>query len=206
MKLNKKILIVVIIIIIFIIFFIAFFIKNNYKKINIGNNISNKTLDECEEYIYNIRSYEATAQITVKSNKNENKYLVKQIYTDGMCSQEILEPENVKGVKITYESNKLTVENTRLQLTKIYKDYPYICENILFLNDFISQYKENNTYTNLEKNEENIIFTIKTDNKYRADEELYINTSTGLPEKLIVQDNNQKVIIYILYNEIKLNN
>ena len=206
MKLNKKIFIIGIMIIVIIIFFITFFIKSNYKKINIGDNMSNKTLDECKEYIYNISSYEATAEVTIKSNKNENRYLVKQKCINDMYLQEIIEPENVKGVKITYQNNSLTIENTKLRLKKIYEDYPYISENILFLNDFITQYKQNENNSKIEKDNENITVTIKTDNKYKAEEKLYINSSTGLPTKLIVQDNNQKEIIYILYNEIKLNN
>ena len=35
--------------------------------------------------------------------------------------------------------------------------------------------------------------------------ELYIDTKTGKPTKLLIQDNNKKSIIYILYNEIELN-
>ena len=78
-------------------------LKNNHK--NIGNNISNKTLEECEQYIFNINSYKATAEITVQSNKNINKYLVKQEVNSNESYQEIIEPENIKGVKIIYSNN-----------------------------------------------------------------------------------------------------
>ena len=49
-----------------------FFYKNNYKTINLGNNI-NKSAEDIENYILNISSYEAKATIEVKSNKNTNK-------------------------------------------------------------------------------------------------------------------------------------
>lgn len=203
-SMKKKIIIICLIVLVGIL--IMFFIKNNYKKNKIGNNISNSTLEECEKYIYNINSYEAIVQITVKSNKNENKYLIKQVCKGDTAAQEVLEPENIKGIKIIYKDNQLTVENTKLTLKKIYESYPYVSENVLFLNDFIKQYKQNNENSNIEKNEENVILTVKTKNKYRAKEQLYINIKTGLPEKLVVQDNNKNTTIYISYNEIKLNN
>ena len=203
-SMKKKIIIICLIVLVGIL--IIFFAKNNYKKNKIGNNISNSTLEECEKYIYDINSYEAIVQITVKSNKNENKYLIKQVCKGDTAAQEVLEPENIKGIKIIYKDNQLTVENTKLTLKKIYESYPYVSENVLFLNDFIKQYKQNNENSNIEKNEENVILTVKTKNKYRAKEQLYINIKTGLPEKLVVQDNNKNTTIYISYNEIKLNN
>lgn len=74
---NKKSLLIIIGIIV-LLALIIFFAKNNYKKTNIGNNISNKNLDEYEKYILNIKSYEATSEVTINSNKNTNKYLMKQ--------------------------------------------------------------------------------------------------------------------------------
>ncbi len=40
---------------------------------------------------------------------------------------------------------------------------------------------------------------------YISSKKLVINKETGIVEKLIVQDTNQKNIVYILYNEIKIN-
>ena len=60
LKSNKRIAVfaVILLIILLIIFFIILS-KKDYKNINIGNNISNKTLDEVEDYILNISSYKA---------------------------------------------------------------------------------------------------------------------------------------------------
>lgn len=183
--------------------------QKNYKKTNMGNNISNKTLDECEEYIYNISSYEALAEITVTSNKNVNKYKVKQTCDKNKTIQEVIEPENIKGVIIKYEDNNLTVENTSLNLKKIYQDYPYVAENSMFLNDFIKKYKEleeeKSSNCKVEKKDGNIIYKIEWDNKYKKNQQLYLDENTGIPTKMIVEDDNQKVLVYILYNEIKLN-
>lgn len=190
--------------------FIIFFIQKNYKKINMGNNISNKTLDECEEYIYNISSYEAIAEITINSNKNTNKYKVKQKWMDNNESiQEILEPENIKGIVITYKDNNLKIENTNLSLKKIYQNYPYVAENSLFLSDFIIKYKElkkEDDICKIERDGDSVIYTINWNSKYKEIQKLYIEDNTGIPSKMIIEDKNKNVLVYILYNEIKLNN
>lgn len=201
---DKKIIILSLIVGIIIIGIIMVILKNNHK--NIGNNISNKTLEECEQYIFNINSYKATAEITVQSNKNTNKYLVKQEVDSNEFYQEIIEPENIKGVKIIYSNNKLTVENTELNLSKIFENYPYIEENVMFLTDFINLYQNNKEKTEIKEEDNIIIFTINTNNQYKKTEQLYLNKENGKPIKLIVQDNNKKDTIYILYNEIIINN
>ena len=61
-----------------IITFLAFFIKNNYKNLKVGNNMSNKSIEEIEEYILNISSYEAKIEMIVNSNKTTNKYVILQ--------------------------------------------------------------------------------------------------------------------------------
>ena len=70
---SKQKIIIITIIVIAIVIFISIFLKINYKKINTGNNILNKTLDEVQEYICNINSYEAIMEVTINSNKNTNK-------------------------------------------------------------------------------------------------------------------------------------
>jgi len=62
-----------------------------------GNNMSNKSADEIEEYILNMNSYKVKAEITINSNKNTNKYLITAQYTnqDNTYKKEILEPENI---------------------------------------------------------------------------------------------------------------
>ena len=42
-------------------------------------------------------------------------------------------------------------------------------------------------------------------NKYTKNKILYINKEKIIPEKLIIQDNNQNTTINIEYNEIELN-
>ena len=73
--------------------------------------------------------------------------------------------------------------------------------------DFVNDYKESNE-TNVSENEEEIVLEvkIKNGNKYIAYKKLFIDKAQGKISKLEIQDITQKTIIYILYNEIKINN
>ena len=178
-----------------------FFLKKDYKTENFGNTINSSSI---QEYILNMKSYEAEVEITIKSNKNENKYLAKQEATLEKAKQEILEPEHIKGVIIQYEKNELKIENTKLNLSKLYQNYPYIQNNTLFLSSFIKEYKTTSNQKEME-NEKEIILEIKNPgNKYHNCKRLYIDKETKKPTKLEVQDSTQNMIVYILYNEIKI--
>ena len=45
----------------------------------------------------------------------------------------------------------------------------------------------------------------KLENIYLKEKALHISKETGLPIKMEIIDNKQKSIIYILYNEVKIN-
>lgn len=203
----KQKIIIITIIAIAIVIFVSIFFKINYKKINTGNNILNKTLDEVQEYICNINSYEATMEVTINSNKNTNKYKIKQTHDESEDIQEILEPENVKGIKFIYKDNTLQIINTNLNLTKIYNNYPYIESNNLWLNDFLEEYKQaDNENKEATENDEEVVLKLEVQNedsniKYK---ELYLDKKTGNPTKLLIQDNNKNTVIYILYSEITI--
>lgn len=204
---SKQKIIIITIIAIAIVIFVSIFFKINYKKINTGNNILNKTLDEVQEYICNINSYEATMEVTINSNKNTNKYKIKQTHDESEDTQEILEPENVKGIKFIYKNNTLQIINTNLNLTKIYNNYPYIESNNLWLNDFLEEYKQaDNENKEATENDEEVVLKLEVQNedsniKYK---ELYLDKKTGNPTKLLIQDNNKNTVIYILYSEITI--
>ncbi len=202
----KKIITIAIIIITII---AIFFIKTNYKLFKTGNNMSNKSADEIKKYILDINSYELTSNITIKSNKNTNVYMVKEKYIkdNNTCKQEILEPESVKGISFIYDGATLKIENSNLNLSKIYENYPYIGDNTITLMSFINDYRESDE-SNISENENEIILQtkLKNGNKYIAYKTLYINKRAGTPSKLEIQDITQKTTIYILYNEIKINN
>jgi hypothetical protein len=131
----------------------------------------------------------------------------KYLKDNNVSTQEVLEPENIRGVRFVYDGTNLKVENTKLNLSKIYENYQYIGESTITLIDSINDYSESDESNMLETDEEIILETkLKNANKYVSYKKLCINNSTGIPSKLEIEDITQKTIIYILYSEIKINN
>ena len=203
MRDKRKFFIIIFIILLLLLIFI-FFRKNVANIFKNGNtNISQENVND----ILNLKSYELISKITIKSNKNENKYVIKQSYINPDYSfQEVLEPENIKGTKIIREKNQIKLENTSLNLTTIFQDYEYVSENMLDLSTFLEEYKEGKT--NIKENEkEKILEVILSDNNpYVGKKILYIDKDTGKPTKMEIEDDNKNKKIHILYIEVKINN
>ena len=204
---NKKVFLVGCVIGLIVTVLITIFAKSNYKNLNIGNNISNKSIEQMENYILNMSSYEATIEVTTVSNKNENKYILKQKYNkDGVAKQEVVEPSNINGVQTIYSDGKLEIRNSKLNLSNIFGNYPCLTENVLWLSSFVKDYSETEEKFMKDENNEFIMsVNVKDTNKYTCNKKLYIDKNTGKPTKLLIQDENSKTSIYILYNQIKLN-
>lgn len=136
---NKKIIFITLVVILILAILIIFLLnKTNVKKI--GNN---STSQEIVDYILNISSYEAKIEVEVKSNKNTNKYILKQQYiSPDVATQEVLEPSNISGIKIIKKGNDLKLENTSLNLSNIFENYEYLADNALDLSCFIEDYKK----------------------------------------------------------------
>lgn len=198
---NKKILILAIILFITIMIVILIFFKNNTaKSFKIGNNTSSQ---EIVDYILNIKSYETIVDVETRSNKNENKYVIKQSYNgEDENSQEILEPSNIEGVKMVRSGKILKLENTNLKLTSIFENYDYLSQNCLDLSSFIDEYKNDANSKWEEKNGEIIM---KTNLSKNMEKELYISKENGKPLKMNIEDTNKKTAIYILYREVNVN-
>ena len=164
MKKTKKIFFALIIIIltIFLIFFIFKIMTKNRKN---GNNMNSQ---EIVDKIKNLTSYTAKVKVQVNSNKNINKYVLLQKYNSQEGSmQEVIEPENIAGVKIIKKDNNLNIENSNLDLKTIYENYSGLENNSLDLINFISEYKENDHSNFEEKNEEIVLkTTANKGNKY----------------------------------------
>lgn len=204
---KKKIMIIVIITVIIIsTLLFCFFNKNNYKTVEFGNN-SIKSAENIKEYILNISSYEASISLEIISNKNTNRYKIKQSYVSpNIFKQEVIEPSSIQGLTTIYDGNKLTINNTKFALNKIYENYQYISNNSLCLSDFIEKYKNSNS-KKCKENEEYVIMELKLEeeNRYMAYEKLYISKKTLKPIKMEIEDINKKMLVYILYDEIKIN-
>ena len=201
MKNKKKffILLFVFIIILLTIFLILYY-KNNKN----GNTTINKSEEEIINSILEMKSYSAKLDITIETNKNKTQYKVSQTLKEGKATQEVLEPENIAGVITEYDGTNLKIKNNKLDLETTFQNYQYIVENRLWLDSFIEDFKTlENKKTSSDQNE--IILEVKReDMPYNIYKKLYIDKKTRKPIKLIVQDINQKTLVYILYTEITI--
>ena len=118
--------------------------NNNYKNEKIGNN---KSIEEIEEYILNIKSYKANIDVTIKNNRNENTYKLTQEVTENYEMQKGIEPAEINGLEMIYKDNKLEIKNTRLNLNKIYENYPNLSQNYLFSDINVKKMNEKENIT-----------------------------------------------------------
>lgn len=199
---NKKIIILTIIIAILI--FLIIFALYYYKKGKIGNTIINKSEEQIIESILNIKSYDANLEVTIQTNKNTTQYALKQELKEEKCIQEVVKPENIAGVITEYDGNSLKIRNNKLNLETTFQDYKYITENNLWLNSFIKEFKETNNKKTSTTEKEIILEIDNRKNTYSSYKKLYIDKETGKPTKMQIEDVNQKVLVYILYTEIKI--
>ncbi len=194
---KKKFLILFTIVLLGMIIFII--TKKTTKKNLFGNN---RNSQEIVDYILDISSYEAIIDVEINSNKNKTKYELSQVYVKpDIFIQEVIKPENIKGVKIVRNGNELTLDNTKIGIRKIINDYDCINNNRMDLNTFIEIYNNNNNSSYKEKNE-----IIIMDTKFEGiSQKLFINKKDEKPIKMEIIDNNKKNSIYILYKEITFN-
>ena len=199
---NKKLIFIIITTLIILIVLIFLFLY--YKNKKSGNNIINKSEEDIINDILDMKSYNAKLDITIETNKNKTKYIVKQKVENGKAYQEVEKPENIAGVITEYDGENLKIINNKLDLETTYEGYLYMVENRLWLDSFIEEYKTLSNIKQESKENELILEVKRNDTPYNVIKKLYIDKKTGKPSKMIVQDINQKMLVYILYMEIDI--
>lgn len=199
MKIVHKI--SIIILIISIIFFI-FYYKNFFS----GNNISIKNKEEIIENILNGKvEYEAKIKVKIISNKNENIYEINQRENKKESYQEVISKGDIEGLKIFCTKNVLKVENSKLNIEKVYDNYDILTNDYLFLNNFAKDYFKDKK-ADIKEVGENIIIDVEIENsnKYIKYKELYLDKNTGKPIKMIIKDSDKQVRACIEYINIEI--
>jgi hypothetical protein len=198
--LKKKYIILVVILSVIFLFFC-------YKIFFAGNNIIKLNKEDIVESILegNI-NYRANIRVTIYSNKNVNEYEIYQ-EENGLENSylKVVSKGDIEGLEIECKKNNIVIENSNLKLEKIYENYTNIVNNNLFLNTFVDEYKEAEKIEKKE-NEDSIVIKIKLKNftKYIKYKELYFDTKTGLPKRLIIKDSSKQLVTSIEYINIEI--
>lgn len=152
-------------------------------------------------------SFNAEATVTITSNKTTNTYVFNQKIRGNQCVQELLEPQNIAGLKIQYNGVNVKIENTKIGVSKLYENYNYITNNSLCINSFINEYKDEVNEKIIYEENDTIILEVKTKNEniYNANKKLYIDKKTAKPIKMEIQDITQNLKVYILYSKVEIN-
>lgn len=197
---KKKIFIVAIIFILVISVFYC------YKFFIPGNNKSVKDVNELNEYILNIESYNLEAKITVNSNKNTNTYWLKEKSENGSLVTEVISENTNNGIICEYKNESLTIRNTQLELPRIFADYKELFTNPLDLNSFIQDYKLDEKKEIKTKDDYYIVSvkSVNTQNKYTTHKVMYFSRSKNQIERIEVKDINNNQTIIIEYSNFKL--
>jgi len=174
--------------------------------------------------VLNMTSYYAEFEITVKSNKNVNTYVMKEWYKkDVGTKQEYLDSNNDKVTILTL-NNKTIIQNENQKNVMVLDENITKYTNLLSINTFLNiyqKYKEQeccfdaNSYEKV--NDINMILdnVCKMGESCDCDEnevvkhvskiELKIDKNTGKPLTYIVYDNDKKECISIVYNKFDIN-
>ncbi len=194
---NKKIVFVFAIICILIFLFIYYIFGI------LGNNKNRSQEEIVENLLKEICSYEANITVEVFSNKNENTYDIYQYADEDKSKCVVKSPEEIEGLTIENEEEKLKISNSKLKMEKVYQGYEELFNNNLFLNTFSKDCEEND-FNYYEKDEELILEVKLNNNTYAKYKELHFDLQSNIPKELLIKDNTKKTSIRIIYNDIKI--
>lgn len=150
-----------------------------------------------------MKSYSATAEITFKSNKTENKYTVLQKY----CAP------NKMAAEITETNTSYVVNDGKAAIKKGENSLNFQSAediNYLFLNDFFKMYyMSQNTALTASTEAAGGVIRLETElvpvSALRCSAELTLNVKTLAPERLTVKDAGKNAVIIIDFKDFLYN-
>lgn len=174
--------------------------------------------------VLNMTSYYAEFEITVRSNKNINTYIMNEWYKKDIGTrQEFLDSSNTKVVILTLV-NKTIIQNENQKNIMMLDEYITKYTNVLSINTFLNIYSEyknkkccfsansyekvnniNMILDNTCKMGENCTCSVKDIVEQVSKIELKLDKNSGKPLTYIVYDHNKNECISIVYNKFDIN-
>lgn len=187
-------------------FLCVFLLILGYKFFATGNNKTIESEEQLCDYILNINDYSIEAKVTIYSNKNINTYSLKQFKKGERQIQEIINTDENYGVIIENEGEKVTIKNTKLDLTSVFENYKEVTSNSIGLDSFIEDYQQDKS-PQITEDEESYIIKVKRKNNrniYLAEKTLYVNKKNRKISKIEVTDVNKDKTILIEYTKFEI--
>lgn len=142
----------------------------------------------------------------MKINEVESKYLVEEEYiSSAEYKLEILEPKESRGITIQYTDDKIFIEHPSIEQSISMAAIKSLNDQ-LTIGDFFENIS-NATLKGTEKIDsiEYLIFNydLPNKNKYKDSAKVWIKKKGFTPYKLNILDDNDKLIIEIIYDDFK---
>lgn len=174
--------------------------------------------------ISNISSYKANYTLNVKSNKNQNNYMIEEEYRDG--EKEFFEfkvTDIDEIITYTLDNNTLHIQSNKQNLNYLLSDYIVKKENLISVSTFFELYEkaiqDDNKYfsVSIEEQDNKLTYIIKVaHDENLSDEytflnnvsklELIINKEKNTFEEYVLYDDNANAYIDIIYDNFLINN
>lgn len=175
-----------------------------------GCNQSNKvSVRSAGSFFKELKRYEAEVTVTFLKDKQPNEMKMKQIANmSGAYEFTVIEPEHLKGTKISYDGNQMTEYYP--SLNKAVEVKGSSAQNEILLTSFVSRYltNENIKEQKIQLNGETLRtyeLPIEGDFKYLSKEKLWLDEKSQLPLKMEIYDDVGHVTIEIIYEDFKFN-
>ena len=165
-----------------------------------------RIIENIEKTYKKYEGYICLAEINMKINEVESKYLIEEEYISAAeYKLEILEPKESRGITIQYTDDKIFIEHPSIEQSISMAAIKSLNDQ-LTIGDFFENIS-NATLKGTEKIDsiEYLIFNydLPNKNKYKDSAKVWIKKKGFTPYKLNILDDNDKLIIEIIYDDFK---
>ena len=171
---------------------------------------SHDAYEEIYERYYNMKSFSAVAEVTVKSDKTENRYVVKQLYEapDSFLIR-VVEPKELEGSGVSLQGDQMIL-NSGFGHNEALGGELSAGHGVLFVSDFFETYfKSEETSVSAATSKGDSVTILECflggKNEKRFMQKLWIDNETFLPLKLETYDINQNPSVTVSFREFQRN-
>ncbi len=175
-----------------------------------GCNQSNKvSLHSRGNFFKELKAYESEVTVTFLKDKQPNMIKMTQVANmNGAYEFTVLEPEHLKGTKVSSDGKQITEYYPSLNKAVAVKGSSV--QNEILLTSFVGRYLTNENIKEQEiqlngKSLSTYEMPIEGSFKYLSKERLWLDKSSQLPLKMEIYDEEGNVTIEVIYEDFKFN-